>query len=218
MSDFINKPNLEDCSTNTLIKYIPSIINNNNNEIKRVFNEIFEFGNSNNKSQYIKVPVNTSGLVRGNTGYFNNLQITNSLILDSSVLENSFQNAIINHQKTSNRFVNTYTNNITNNYAHDAESIFYKNGSIIDMLDSVYDALNNIQNTSQAINNLDASVKEIYSMLAIITNKLNINNTYNKETNNENESIMNSNDNLVEAINSPTTSYTYSSDFYKNNY
>lgn len=214
MPDFINKPNFKKCNDNTLIKYIPSIITYNNNEVSRLFNDIFEFGNENNNFQYIKVPIVTNGVVRGNTGYFNNLSIKENITFDASILENAFKdNIVVNHQKSNNRFKNDYDKNIQNEYTHDAESIFYKNGSIASLLENVYESLNNVESITQKLNNLDSSIQELTDMINIIAIKLNIDNGYNHEVN----VATTNDDNLVEAINSPTTSYTYSSNAYKNN-
>lgn len=213
MSDFINKPELKDCSINTLIKYIPNIINDNNKEVKRVFNDIFEFGNGDeNNLQYIKTSVNTKGVVKGNSGQFYNL-FYKTINIDASSAQKDFLNVVTNHQYSQNRFKEEYENNITTSYSHDAANIYYldANGN-----SNVNDALNNLQktvkevdthntNNEAAINLLDASIKELYNILSQMTSKLNI----------EKEATVNENyDDLVDVINNGSNSYTYSNENY----
>lgn len=229
MSDFIKRPILEDCSVNTLISYVPDLINNNNKEIKRVFEDIFEFGTDEKSTQYIKTPINTKGIVKGNSGQFYNLYVSH-LKLDSASLSNDFLEVAVKHQNCPDRFkLNISSNdkdastkiNTINTFAHDSDNIFYdyqydnesivKNLSVKDYLVNITDKINmlegnnNTNNTS--INNLDASIKELYSMIESIVSKLNIEK---EATPQEDENV-----DLVNAYNNPTKSYTYSAEKYK---
>lgn len=230
MSDFIKNIELKDCSINTLISYLPKIVNDNNKEIKRVFADIFEFGDSTNNAQYIKTSINTKGTIKGNTGQFNNLYISH-LSLDSSSLSNDFIDAKIKHQNCPDRFkLNVNSNDADastkldtiNSFAHDADNIFfdyqYGSSSIIKNI-SVKECINSLTNevskivddtnkNDTKINSLDASIKELYSMLESIVSKLNIE----KEVD---TTSINENDNLVEVYNNPSKSYTYSAENYK---
>ena len=213
MSNYISKPQLKDCSINTLIKSVPDIINNNNKETLRVLSDIFEFGTEKEKIQYIKVPILTQGSVRANTGQFNNLYVNNIGITTNSA-DKDFLEVITDHNKSINRFVNIEDENIKNLYAHDAENIVYIKGAIVNNVKGEIDTINktlslykdNFVNIDSRINALDASIKELYNMLAEVVNKLNIEKV---ATNNEVE------DNLVETLNASTNSYTYSSQNYK---
>lgn len=221
MSDFINRPNLEDCSINTLIKYVPNIINNNNQEIKRVLSDIFEFGVDTNTAQYIKTPINTKGIVKGNSGQFYNLY-TSHITLDSSALNEDLLNAKVYHQNSPDRFKVKINEDIFKRYAHDSDSIVYdfvldssknttKSVSVKEFLQDteikIKDISTNVNTNNTTLKLLDASIKEVYSILNDIVSKLNIE----KEATAEN----NENNNLVEAYNNPTKSYTYSSQNYK---
>lgn len=219
MSDFIKTPELKDCSINTLIRYIPNIINDNNSEIKRVLGEIFEFGDDKNNSQYIKTSINTKGVVKGNSGQFYNLY-TKRITLDSSSKQEDFLDITTNHQNSINRFKENLSEEIQNNYMHDSDSIYYKsyarndlNISLsikegVEMIEKdVKEISNKITNNDTSINLLDSSIKELYSLLNIITSKLNIE----KEAQIDNFN----DDNIVEALNNKTNSYTYSSENYK---
>lgn len=221
MSDFVKRPNLEDCSINTLIKYVPKIINNNNQEIKRVLSDIFEFGVDTNTTQYIKTPINTKGVVKGNSGQFYNLYASH-ITLDSSALNNDFLEAKVNHQNSPDRFKNNVNEDISKRYMHDSDSIVYdftldgsnnttKSVSVKEILQDVElkikDISINTNTNNTLLNSLDASIKELYSMLNKIVSNLNIE----KEATIEN----NENNNLVEAYNNPTKSYTYSTQNYK---
>lgn len=213
MSNYISKPQLKDCSINTLIKSVPDIINNNNKEILRVLSDIFEFGTDKEKNQYIKVPILTQGSVRANTGQFNNLYVNNIGITTNSASKD-FLEVITDHNKSINRFINIEDETIKKLYTHDADSIVYIKGANVNNVKGELDTINktlslykdNFVKTDSKINELDASIKELYNMLTEVVNKLNIEKV---ATINEVE------DNLVETLNASTNSYTYSSQNYK---
>lgn len=219
MSNEIKIPTYKDCDQKTLIKDIPNIINNNNEITLSLFKNIFEFGDGENSQQYIKVPLNTKGIVKGGSGQFFNLY-ANRISLSNESISNDFKNIITNHNLSENRFKNPslYEESIMNNYTHDADSIIYNNNSLNRELDNLVTKVDEIYKEV----NYDASIKDIYNKieeikdtLLIITNNLNINNSYN---NTQDISVTNidENEELLLAINSPTSSYTYSSDYYKN--
>lgn len=224
MSNYIKIPTYSVCDQKTLIKDIPNIINNNNEITLSLFKNIFEFGDGKNSQQYIKVPLITKGIVKGGSGQFFNLY-ANRISLSNESISNDFLNIITNHNLSKNRFKNSYEESIMNNYTHDVDSIIYNNNSLKTELDNLvakvdkiykesnYDAsINDIYNK---INQLDAKIEEIKDTLLIITNNLNINNSYN-DTQNISTTNIDENEELLLAINSPTSSYTYSSDYYKN--
>lgn len=214
MSNYISKPQLKDCSINTLIKSVPDIINNNNKETLRVLSDIFEFGTDKEKNQYIKVPILTQGSVRANTGQFNNLYVNNIGITTNSA-DKDFLEIVTDHNKSINRFINVADDNIKKLYAHDADSIVYIKGATVNNVKGELDTINknlslykeDIISIDSRINALDASIKELYNMLVEVVNKLNIE----KIATNNNEVE----DNLVETLNASTNSYTYSSQNYK---
>lgn len=172
MSDKIEKIALKDCSENTLIKYVPNIINDNNKEIKRVFEDIFEFGNDENQIQYIKVPINTKGTVKGNSGKFYNIYAMRATF-DSSSLSQDFLNAKVLHNNAPDRFKESLDNDIMDNFSHDAENIFYKynEDELSNIKISVKDELNIIDTN---IKNFDASIKDLYKKIEDILKNKNI--------------------------------------------
>ena len=215
----IKKPSYISCDKNTLIKDVPNIINKNNEENSRLFKELFEFGATNDKiqtQQYIKVPVITKGLVKAGSGQFFNLY-ANRISFSKESNEYDFLNIITNHQNNTNRFkIDNYSSEIKNNYAHDAEFILY-NGTT--SLKGELDALINKVDKLQLDNDYDEEISEINNRLKAledaisrIVSNLNINNQNQYSINEANDNME-----LIDAINNPTSSYTYSSNYYPKN-
>lgn len=211
----IKKPTYEDCSISTLIKDIPSIINKNNEENNRLFGDIFEFGSENANEQYIKVPVITKGIVKGASGQFNNLY-ANNIFLSESVLENNFQNVVVKHNLSLDRFVDK---NIESSiYTHDAASILYDAQTTIKTkIDAVAESIKNVTDIDDKYETrfliIEKDIEDIKSLLNTIASNLNINNELNVTSTISLEE--NDNEDLIRALNEPTSSYTYSSGYYK---
>lgn len=101
--------------SSTLIAMIPNIFNNNNIIIGNSFNQIYDASNN-----YIKVPINTTGSIKGNTGIFQNINtnIINMPIDSSSSIKCYLGNYnIINASTASFDIINitdTLISNISN--------------------------------------------------------------------------------------------------------
>lgn len=212
----VKKPSYVNCDSNTLIKNIPNIINTNNEENIKFFKSIFEFGGINNKSQtqqYIKVPLITKGIVKGGSGQFFNLY-ANNVTLSNDSMDKDFINIKTNHQKSINRFKNEYSDDIKNTYAHDAAYILYNDTtSLKTELDSVINKVNKLyleNNYDDAISDINERIRAIEDAIGKIIKNLNINTEYPQDVIEDDN-----NEELINTINSPTSSYTYSSNYYK---
>lgn len=211
----IKKPTYIGCDKNTLIKDIPSIINKNNEENNRLFGNIFEFGSDSANQQYIKVPVITKGIVKGTSGQFHNLY-TNNIFLPESVLSNSFQNAVVKHNLSLDRFIDK---NIESSiYTHDAASILYDAQTTIKTkIDEISESIKNVTDIDDKYEtrflSIEKDIEDIKSLLSTIASNLNINNELNATSTISLEE--NDNEDLIRALNEPTSSYTYSSGYYK---
>ena len=200
---------LEDVSTNSLLKYIPNIINGNNEQITNLFNSIIHFG-AENSNHYIKLPIITNGIVKGNSGIFKNLSFST---IDNSTANTAFNNIVVDHQKCTNRFS---SENINGQYTHDASSIKYGTDSVASKLNS-YEALFN--GASNSVNDISTRLYELKNDVDMILSQLDINREY------ETGTVMmmsrrvsnNTMDNdFMNAYNSSTKSYTYPNAFYTN--
>ena len=215
----IQKPTYIGCDNNTFIKDIPSIINKNNEENNRLFGDIFEFGNDNANQQYIKVPVITDGLIKGNSGQFYNLY-SNKISFSNESIAKDFQNIITNHNKSLNRFSSDdiYNNYINTSFTHDAASIvFEKNKSVEEVIKELKNSIKNVTDINDKyetrFSTIEKDIEDIKSLLETIVTNLNINNEKNEMTTTSQN--INENEELIKVLNESTSSYTYSSSYYK---
>lgn len=201
---------LEDVSTNSLLKYIPNIINGNNAQITNLINGIIHFGNE-NSNQYMKLPVSTNGIVKGNSGIFKNLAFST---IDVSTANNAFNNIIVDHQKCNNRF--STESGMSGQYTHDASSIKYGNDSVAIALNK-YESLFN--NASTGVNDISIRLQALSDDINMILTRLDINKEYEMTSSTmmmSRRSSNNSDMEFVNSYNSSTKSYTYPNSFYTN--
>jgi len=79
------KPTFKKAYMNTYIAELPSIMNDNFDDVSTALNNIVEYDVSGNVSPYIILPVNTSGNVKANVGHFKNLIVDKNIQLDGSI-------------------------------------------------------------------------------------------------------------------------------------
>lgn len=137
------KKTLVNMDVNTLIGMIPSIVNRNNLIITEALDNIYD-----SSANYIKVPVNTTGEVSANLGYFLNL-VSNSATLgpitfsgDASVLNNFYTTSILfNHDSMFNKsLINQHPISAITNLEDELKKINDKIDSLVNgnVVTSVY--------------------------------------------------------------------------------
>lgn len=227
MSNYINKPNYIDTSTHTLIKDIPGILNYNNQENERILTSIFNFSDNtisgkndsslyHNTIQYLKVPLITTGLVKGGYGEFANIKFD---LIDKNTALNSFKdNVVVDHKLAITRFSDEIDKNtayispnIKNKYAHDTGIIYHDGDSLYKTLNNLTTEIKNLNNKISSIINDVESVKDDVNKLY---DNLNINKSYNSVEEISTFSLRRSvskevNNDLVKTYNDSTNSYTY---------
>lgn len=201
---------LEDVSINSLLKYIPNIINGNNAQITNLVNGVIHFGDE-NSNHYIKLPVITNGIIKGNSGIFNNLSFSS---IDSSTADTAFNDIIVNHQKCNNRFSSEA--GMSGQYTHDASSIKYGADNVALALNR-YETL--FKNASTGVRDVSIRLQALSNDVDMILERLNINREYEMPSASMMMSRRVSNNTdmeFIDAYNSSTKSYTYPNAFYTN--
>ena len=194
----------------TKISKIPEIVNDNFKITKDIVNSIIEYDSKLDSSQYIKVPIITNGIVKGNTGEFKNIKINNII---SETPESTIINFVTDHQLAINRFSknSNFSDYIYKNYSHDAGYIYCvdKNGQEYNVQSLLTKIENSNNDYSDIFNNIDSSIKSLRQDIDSIMENLNINRLYGDD----NVPMMlysnTEDDNIIKTINSKSSSYTY---------
>ena len=165
-NNIIKIPTYKDVSINTLINAIPDIINYNNSENMQFINSV-----CNTDKNFVKISLNTDGFVKAGTGEFLNLKFNT---LDASTENNSFKNIVTNHNKSFNRFKDEKLND-NNNYAHDAQIIYYDSThNLYDKISYIDSNLVSLKDKNDAIikrlNNIENHINALYDNLNINKN------------------------------------------------
>lgn len=221
----VPNPIYKDLNINDHIKRIPEVINDNFKKTRSIFESIIEYNNSQiDASCYVKIPIITNGIIKGNTGEFNNIKFNE---LSSETSNNAFLNIKTNHNKSINRFKDSRLTDQRTDYAHDVDYICYidSNNNIISLNDKIDIIDNSIKNVNTTLNNNTNNITTINNNLAqlridvdILLEHLNINKSYNNENNvmtlSISNDIDNSGENIAKIYNSKPNSYTYPAKMY----
>ena len=194
-------------------------INTNNDITTGVFNSICNF--SDIAPEYIKIPIDTIGRVKGNTGEFVNIKFdkihTNTadhIFIDSGVK--------VDHNLAVNRFSdNINDSSINDNYAHDTGMIIHVDAS--NNFTTLYNLLSQINykisNNESSTNALSLQLNDLKNAVDDLYEQLNINKEY-KMSNVATYSLLNrsitQNDEFVMSYNNEPNSYTYPAKVYNN--
>lgn len=188
------KNELINMDLNTLIGMIPSIINRNNISIKNEFDNLYD-----SSENYIKVPINTTGRISGNTGKFINLETGPiTFIGDPSVLNNFYTTSILfDHNSLFNR-------NSLNQHS-------------IESISGLSEELKNINDRIDALQNINSSNGSITpTMFNVISNDKNSNKDSSIIIDKKYIKVYNNN---IDSYNYPVSYYTaapsYSTKVYK---
>ena len=139
-------PSFKELDIKTRISRLPHVINEYNNHTSQLFNNICAYTDS---SQYVKIPVVTSGLIKGTTGDFNNININGIVKLsDNAAKSTDFLKIITSHNlcDASTRFSVSRKETLKDSsWTHDSYSIYHNDsaslGEIVQNLNDAFDEL-----------------------------------------------------------------------------
>ena len=139
-------PSFKELDIKTRISRLPQVINEYNNHTSQLFNNICAYTDS---SQYVKIPVVTSGLIKGTTGDFNNININGIVKLsDNAAKSTDFLKIITSHNlcDASTRFSVSRKDALKDSsWTHDSYSIYHNDSSSLgDMVQWLYNSFDEI--------------------------------------------------------------------------
>ena len=189
---------LKDIKKETLIGQLPDVINNNNDSIRKEFNQMFD-SSLNRLTKSVYAP---TGSVKAHFGEFVNLSCEYLTIKNEESIKNSIQSTVnlviadsfdpstkqlTNHNILNHRFIDSQYEGTTD-YMHDAASIVYekendKYVTVKDVLDRINDA--SLQELYKNTKQHDVSINSLNNKITIIAKditKLNTNNILNQQS------------------------------------